>query len=185
MATDLDVITALADELQAQYKTSGPDPWANSPFRWIRDAASARKGAVGKKLFRRWAQQEGFDVKPKRRGTPADCVVNGLDIVVKTGLLWAEGAFTFEQVRRQAYDSVALLALAPHGVYLWVVPIDELWACSEKQHGADTHWLSSATGNVPAALNKCGGTLEAPRAALLEQTLRTSDGGWASALCRV
>jgi hypothetical protein len=177
MVTDLDVITAFADEVQAEYKTSGPDPWANSPFRWIRDAASARKGAVGKKLFRRWAQQERLDVKPKRRGTPADCVVNGLDIVVKTGLLWAEGVFTFEQIRRQDYDSVALLALAPHGVYLWVVPIDELWACSEKQHGADTHWLSFAPGDVPAILTKYGGPLDAARAALLEQALRKRDGG--------
>jgi len=177
MVTDLDVVAALADELQADYETPGPDPWAESSFRWIRDAASARKGAVGKELFRRWAQQEGFDVRAKRRGTPADCVVNGLDVVVKTGLLWAEGVFRFEQIRHQDYDSVALLALAPHSVCLWIVPIDELWACSEEQHGADTHWLSFAPGSVPAVLTKYGGALQAASAALLEQTLRKRTGG--------
>jgi hypothetical protein len=177
MVTDLEAITALADKVRAEYETSGPDPWSDGDFKWIRDAASARKGAVGKKLFWRWAHQEGFDVSRKKRGRPADCVVNGLDVVVKTGLLWAEGNFTFEQIRRQDYDSLALLALAPRAVYLWVVPVDELWALSEKQHGANTHWLSFSPSNVPAGLAKYGGTLEAARASLLEQTLRKRDRG--------
>ena len=108
-ASDLEVIVGLSKALEQEYESDGADPWASSDFRWLRGTASARRGAIGKEMFRRWARQEGFDVQVPAVGQPADCVVDGLDVVVKFGMLWANGSFTFEQIRHQAYDAAALL----------------------------------------------------------------------------
>lgn len=174
--SDLEVMVGLSRALEQEYESDGADPWASSDFRWLRGTAPARRGAIGKEMFRRWARQEGFDVQVPAVGQPADCVVDGLDVVVKFGMLWANGGFTFEQIRHQAYDAVALLALEPHDVHLWVVPLEELWTCSTEQHGPDTHWLSFGMSTVPAAVGKYGGDLTTAGAALLEQTRRKLGG---------
>jgi hypothetical protein len=169
MASDVDVIGAISAALRADYQGADRDPWLGSPFEWIHDQASRRKGAIGKKMFRQWALEEGFDVRSRPRGARCDCVVDGLKVVVKFGLLWAQGTLKFEQIRDEDYDSVALLGLEPDKVHLWVVPLDPLWKGSDEQHGPDTHWLTVRPAAPPAVLQPFGGTLAEARASLLEQ----------------
>lgn len=44
------IIAGLAESLRADYETDAADPWAESPFRWIKKRPSRQVGAIGEKL---------------------------------------------------------------------------------------------------------------------------------------
>jgi hypothetical protein len=159
----------LSAELERERRSASPNPWSGSPFEWLRNEAPARKGALGKEMFKRWATSVGFQVAAPPPRSHCDCVVGGLKIVVKFGLQWANGTLVFEQIRHGEYAAGALLGLEPQHVHLWLVPLDVLWHGSDEQHGAETHWLRFRPERAPAILAPYGGTLAGARAALLEQ----------------
>jgi hypothetical protein len=175
---DFLLIGGLSSELERDYSPDEPNVWADSTFHWISAAQSARKGAVGKKLVRRWAEQEGMSVTAKSdRGH--DFCVDGLRVAVKLSLVWADGGFVFEQIRDQKYDVVSLLALEPARVRLWVVPKEVLWEHAAWQHkgaaGRDTKWLLFPATEPPAWLKPYGGQLARAKKAL-KQARRNSSG---------
>ncbi len=166
---DFLLIGSLSRELERDYSPAEPDVWAGTVFEWISEAQSARKGAVGKKLVRRWAEQEGMDVTAKSdRGH--DFCVDGVRMAVKLSLVWADGGFVFEQIRDQKYDVVSLLALEPTRVRLWIVPKEVLWEHATWQHkgaaGRDTKWLLFPATDPPAWLKSYGGQLARAKKAL-------------------
>lgn len=170
MLSDLDVIGQLGAQLQSERQTSEPSPWAGSPFEWLRNEAPSRKGAIGKELVKRWARSAGFSVTAAPARSQCDCIVAGLKIAIKFGLRWANGILVFEQIRPEGYDAAALLGLEPQRVHLWIIPRDALWRGSDQQHGAETRWLRFRPAQPPPGLAPFGGSLEAARASLLEQT---------------
>src|SRR3982751_48652 len=167
--SDLDVMRRMSCELAREQASTRPNPWSRSPFEWLRNEAPGRKGALGKEMFKRWAESSGFPVAAPPPSSDCDCVVDGLQIVVKFGLRWANGTLVFEQIRNGRYAAGALLGLEPWQVHLWIVPLEVLWCNSDEQHGAETHWLRFRPERPPPSLAPYGGTLANARAALLEQ----------------
>jgi hypothetical protein len=103
--SDFTVFSGLSSKVEAEYKLGGPDPWENSPFQWISEAPSARKGAVGRKLVRGWAEKERLPVANKS-GRGHAFRVSQLCVAVKLSWVWANGLFVFEQIRDEAYDAM-------------------------------------------------------------------------------
>lgn len=151
MASDLVVMAKLSADLEDEHRTRTPNRWVDSPFQWLRHEAPSRKGAIGKEMFKRWAQSAGFEVAAAPPRSQCDCVVAGLKVAVKFGLQWANGTFVFEQIRKQDYAVGALLGLEPQRAHLWVVPRDILWRGSQEQHGSETHWLRFHPSEPPGA----------------------------------
>jgi hypothetical protein len=150
------VFSSLSATVHSNYATSPTNPWAGSPFEWIHDAQSGRKGAVGKRLVRAWAEGEGLHVAGKS-GRGHDFRASGNRVAVKLSLLWSDGRFVFQQIKDQSYDVVALLALEPQRARLWLVPKSVLWQRAEWQHtgreGQDTKWLHFHATMPPAWLS--------------------------------
>jgi hypothetical protein len=166
---DFLVFSGLSKRIEATYAAGGPDPWKGSPFQWISEAQSGRKGAVGKKLVKAWAEHEGLNVKGKS-GRGHAFRVDSVRVAVKLSLIWADGIFVFEQIREENFDVMSLLAVEPRRVRLWIVPKDVLWNNADWQHrgtaGRDTKWLHVPATKPPAWLNSYGGTLRDTRRAL-------------------
>jgi hypothetical protein len=161
------VFSGLSTTVRSSYAPGGPSPWRASPFEWISEAQSGRKGAIGKRLVRRWAEAEGLQVAGKSsRGH--DFEVNGKRVAVKLTLVWSDGRLVFQQIKDQRYDVVALLALEPQRARLWIVPKDVLWRRADWQHtgqaGHDTKWLHFPAAKPPAWLTQGYGRGMLPRA---------------------
>lgn len=70
------VFSGLSATVRSSYTVPATNPWAGSPFEWISDAQSGRKGAVGKHLVRVWAEGEGLQVS-RNRGAVTISVLAG------------------------------------------------------------------------------------------------------------
>ncbi len=166
---DFLVFSGLSKRIEATYAADGPDLWQGSPFQWISEAQSGRKGAVGKKLVKGWAEQEGLNVGAKS-GRGHAFRIDTVRIAVKLSLVWTDRIFVFEQIREDNFDVMSLLAIEPRNARLWIVPKDVLWNNADWQHrgaaGRDTKWLHVSAARPPAWLNPYGGTLRKARRAL-------------------
>lgn len=166
---DFSMFSDLSHAVQVNYTRDEESPWENSPFHWISEAQSGRKGAVGKALVRRWAEQAGMQVAGKS-GKGHDFQIDGLRVAVKLSLVWTDRLFVFQQIRDQNYDVASLLALEPQRVRLWIVPKEVLWEHAGWQHtgaaGHDTKWLHFQATKPCPWLKPYGGTLPRARRAL-------------------
>jgi hypothetical protein len=163
-------VHALASLAASLEPASGfnPDPWAASPFGWIKRRPSRQIGSIGEKLASGWLALRGFDVA-RSPDSEADRLVNGHRVEVKFSTLWASGRFKFQQLRDQRYDFALLLGVAPLDARCWLLPKAEIlrrWQAGDgitSQHtgaeGADTAWLDVALAEPPRWLKAYGGTL--------------------------
>ena len=141
---DFLVFSGLSHQIEATHAASGPNPWIGSPFQWISEVQSGRKGAIGKRLVRGWAEGEGMQVAGKSsRGH--DFQVNGKRVVVKLSLVWSDRRFVFQQIKDQPYDAGgAAGARAPASAAVDRTQERHL-ARADPQHtgqaGHDTKWL--------------------------------------------
>lgn len=165
---DLEVqaLASIAAVLKSDYVKDGQaDPWAGSPFAWIRTRPSRQVGKIGEQLVAGWCAAKGLDVTASH-DSEADRIVGGHRVEIKFSTLWESGVYTFQQIRDQNYDYAILLGLSPFDAHCWVVSKDQLRMHvigHTPQHagkaGTDTFWLSFPVTNPPAWLSQCGGTL--------------------------
>jgi hypothetical protein len=171
---DLALFARLSSAAQSQVHDEAAARWTGSPFEWIRAEPSRRKGSIGELLFREWAEAVGFTVTSPTN-TGHDTRLNDLPVEVKLSLLWATGAFVFQQLRDQDYAVICLLGLEPHAVSLWSVPKEIAWEHATPQHGGasgqDTRWLRFPASTPPTWLSPYGRGLSVAKRAL-EQALR-------------
>ena len=174
LGTDLAFFSRLSAEVQSEYAETGDDPWEASPFAWILNEASRRRGAIGERLVKAWARDCGMTVSGPA-DTGHDCVLDGVKVEVKLSTLWKSGGYKFQQLRDQSYEVAALLGLQPQIVQLWFVPKAEIWTRAVGQHtgagAVDTKWLSFPASSPPSWLGPYGGTLERASSSL-EQARR-------------
>jgi len=175
---DLAFVSRLSAELRGELLDETADVWAASPFGWIRAQPSARKGAIGVAIVRAWANSAGFTVT-RATHSDHDLVVSGLKIEVKLSTLWANGGFTFQQLRDQDYEHVCLLGIEPQEVRLWTLPKPVALKHARGQHtgerGQDTSWVSFKAASPPPWLQPYGDTLSAARR-YLEEAARCAGG---------
>lgn len=166
---DTRLLAGIAAGLMAEYLPLADDPWASSPFGWIKGRPSRQVGKIGEQLVAGWAAARGFDVTASG-DSQADRVINGRRMEIKFSTLWAGGGYTFQQIRDQNYDECFFLGLSPFTASAWVVPKAVLMERPFKpgmshQHagkaGIDTMWLQIVAGSPPAWLANYGGSLAA------------------------
>jgi len=167
------LLASIAAALKDDYLRPEPeDPWAKSPFAWIRALPSSTKGKIGAQLVSGWCAAKGLDVTASG-DTQADRVIAGRRVETKFSTLWEIGVYKFQQIREQAYEYVIALGLSPFDAHCWVISKEVLRAHvigHTPQHrgrgGTDTFWLSFRAGEPPGWLSPCGGSLVQAFAAL-------------------
>lgn len=166
---DVALLAMIATTLMNDYVKPEEDPWAGSPFAWIKSQRSRRVGAIGEQLVAGWCAAKGFDVT-RTGDSDADRVINGKRVEIKFSTLWEKGQYVFQQIRDQRYDYVLLLGISPFSASCWVVPKSVIMDDSPKpgltfQHGGqagrDTRWLRFLADAPPPWLASYGGTLAA------------------------
>jgi hypothetical protein len=176
--TDPDVVllATIATTLMPDYINPAEDPWAGSPFAWIKTRPSRQVGKIGEQLVAGWAAAKGLDVI-RTGDSDADRVINGRRVEIKFSTLWAGGGYTFQQIRDQRYEVALFLGLSPFSASAWVVPKPVLMERPFRpglshQHGGragtDTVWLQFPVTRAPAWLSEFGGPLAAAYALLAQ-----------------
>jgi hypothetical protein len=165
-ATLLEAFDAARIELTA---TPGDDPWENSPFRWIRELQSRRRGKAGELIVTNWLRSEGLEVG-RSASSGSDRTVGLQQVEIKLSTLWDNGQFVFQQIRDQDYRYMVLLGITPESAQVWVVPKTVAMRHSTPQHtgakGAETRWLAFDAANPPSWLSRYGGNSERALAAV-------------------
>lgn len=163
---DVQILASIASALKGDYVGEGRgDPWAGSPFAWIRARPSRQVGKIGEQLVAGWCAAKGLDVTAS--GDPeADRVIGGRRVEIKFSTLWATGVYKFQQIRDQNYEFAICLGISPFDAHCWVIPkilLRRYVIHHTPQHrgrrGVDTFWLSVDVANPPEWLAPCGGTL--------------------------
>lgn len=161
---EVQLLASIAATLQGDYGNKS-DPWAGSPFAWIRTRPSRQVGKIGEQLVSGWCAAKGLDVMASG-DSQADRIIGGRRVEIKFSTLWESGIYKFQQIREQNYEYAICLGVSPFNASCWVVSKDLLRAHvigHTPQHkgrsGTDTFWLSFPAESPPAWLFPCGGTL--------------------------
>ena len=164
--TELESLFSIAKSLKSSYvRDEQSDPWANSPFAWIKSRPSRQVGKIGEQLVAEWCKQKQFIVS-KSGDSEADLVLNGHRIEIKFSTLWESGVYTFQQLRDQSYEFAFLLGLSPfaaHGWFVSKVVLQQYVIGHTPQHagkaGSDTYWMTFPPATPPNWLTPYGGTM--------------------------
>lgn len=168
---EVNALAGIAAKLAPTYVDPEKDPWAGSPFAWIRTRPSRQVGKIGEQLVADWAAAKGLKVA-RTGDAEADRIINGRRVEIKFSTLWAGGGYKFQQIRDQRYDILLCLGLSPFTASCWVIPKADIQdALHGKSHldgltgqhtgaaAADTRWLSFHAERPPDWLRKYGGRL--------------------------
>lgn len=143
--------------------TGALDPWANSPYRWLRELQSRTRGKAGEQIITTWLRSEGFSVTSPD-SSDADRCISLHEVEIKLSTRWDSGVYTFQQIRDQEYRYAILLGVSPDRINVWVLPKAVALKFSTPQHtgkeGAETRWLSFPADNPPKWLKRYGGDIE-------------------------
>jgi hypothetical protein len=162
------LLAAIAATLKGDYVREGEaDPWAGSPFAWIRALPSRQKGKIGEQLVSGWCAAKGLDVTAAG-DSEADRIIGGSRVEVKFSTLWRTGIYKFQQIREQNYEYLVCLGVSPFDAHSWVLSKNLVMAYvigHTPQHrgraGTDTFWLSLDPAHPPDWLAGAGGKLGA------------------------
>lgn len=163
---EVSMLATIAGALKSDYVREGADdPWAGSPFAWIRTRPSRQVGKIGEQLVAGWCAAKGFDVM-RSHDSEADRVIAGRRVEIKLSTLWRSGVYKFQQLRDQNYEFALCLGISPFDAHCWVMSkavLREHVIGHTPQHtgrgGHDTFWLSFDASSPPAWLASCGGRL--------------------------
>ena len=101
-SSDEQFLVSLAAGLQRDYDENAAVDWTGSPFLWIKQSPSARRGAVAAKLVEAWCVRHGLSVAA---APDSDCdrLVSGVRTEIKSSTLWDAGFYKFQQIRDQNF----------------------------------------------------------------------------------
>lgn len=161
---DVQALAAIAATLEPTYRVEG-DPWAGSPFAWIRTQKSRRVGKIGEQLVSGFLAARDFDIA-HTSDSEADRLINGHRAEIKFSTLWEAGIYKFQQIRNQEYEFAVCLGVSPFDAHCWVLPKSILLQHvigTLGQHGGaggqDTAWISLAPNAAPVWMRPYGGRL--------------------------
>lgn len=171
---DVRLLAMIAGTLKGDYVREGDaDPWAGSPFAWIRTRPSRQVGKIGEQLVAGWCAAKGLDVV-NTGDSEADRVIAGRRVEIKFSTLWESGVYKFQQLRDQNYSHAICLGISPFDAQCWVLSKDVLREHvigHTPQHtgrgGTDTFWLSFDASTPPTWMRPHGGSLSAAGRILL------------------
>ena len=165
---EVQLLAALSEGLKSEYQTEEDLSWLQSPFGWIRNQTSRRKGAIGEKLVAGWCAARDINVV-RSPDAEADRVLEGFRTEIKFSTLWANQTYKFQQIRDQDYQLLVCLGISPFTAHAWVFEKEfvvsniGLVPGLSHQHGGaegrDTAWLSVSPADVHSWMNTYGGDL--------------------------
>ena len=165
-APDVRMLAHASRTLQEEYDSrEGEEVWKGSTFAWIKSRPPKQKGTICERLVSGYLETRGFDIA-RAPDAEADRLVDGVRVEIKSSMLWAGGAYRFQQLRDQNYAFVICLGISPFDVHCWALPkkvVMERWQSGaiSSQHGGrggrDTAWLHVVAGEEPAWLRPWGG----------------------------
>jgi hypothetical protein len=86
------MLAAIAGALKGDYvREWDGDPWAGSPFAWIRTRPSRQVGKIGEQLLAGWCAAKGLDITSSG-DSEADRVIAGRRVEIKFSTLWRAGS---------------------------------------------------------------------------------------------
>lgn len=161
------ILASIASMLKSDYiREEADDPWARSPFGWIKTLPSRQVGKIGEQLVAGWCAAKGLDVTISG-DSEADRVIAGKRVEIKFSTLWKSGIYKFQQFRDQNYEFAICLGISPFDAHCWVISkamLGEHVIGHTPQHtgkgGTDTFWLSVDPSKPPEWLKSCGGRLK-------------------------
>jgi hypothetical protein len=169
MDTAPELLGAFAAARTELETTTGDDPWETSPFRWIRDLQSRRRGKAGELIISNWLRELNVTVG-RSSSSGSDRTAGLQQVEIKLSTQWDTGQFAFQQLRDQDYHYVILLGITPDEARIWVLPKAVAMRHSTPQHtgsqGAETRWLCFDAANPPVWLDRYGGTPQRSMAAV-------------------
>ena len=119
---EVHVLASIATVLKTEYVREGiADPWAGSPFAWVRTMPSRRVGKIGEQLVSGWCAAKGLDVL-RSPDSEADRIIGSRRVEIKFSTLWESGTYTFQQFRNQNYEYAICLGISPFDAHCWVLP---------------------------------------------------------------
>ncbi len=171
---DFETLAHLSIALREQHIARTDFLWEGSPFEWIRNEPSRRRGKIGEQLIEGWCVEMGLAVESSP-DSDCDLLVGGRRVEVKFSTLWENGLVVFQQIRNQDYHFMICLGVTPNDARLWIIPKYELFSQPEgisPQHGGsagrDTLWMRVSFINPPRWLSAYGGTLREGTEMLLD-----------------
>ncbi|PKO20737.1 MAG: hypothetical protein CVU38_18545 [Chloroflexi bacterium HGW-Chloroflexi-1] len=115
------LLASIASTLKGDHVREGAaDPWAGSPFAWIRTRPSRQVGKIGEQLVAGWCAAKDLDVVSSG-DSQADRVIAGRRVEIKFSTLWESGVYKFQQIRDQDYDFAICLGISPFNAHCWVI----------------------------------------------------------------
>ncbi len=118
---EVQLLASIAATLKSDYvREESSDPWAGSPFAWIRTRPSRQVGKIGEQLIAGWCAAKGLDVVSSR-GSEADRIIAGRRVEIKFSTLWESGVYKFQQLRDQDYEFAVCLGISPFNAHCWVI----------------------------------------------------------------
>ncbi len=161
---EVQALAAISALLEPTYRVDG-DPWAGSPFAWIRSQKSRRVGKIGEQLVSGFLAARNFDVA-HTGDSQADRLINGHRAEIKFSTLWETGVYKFQQVRNQDYEFAICLGVSPFDAHCWALPKSILLQHvigKLGQHGGaggqDTAWISLTPDAPQPWMKPYGGRL--------------------------
>jgi hypothetical protein len=166
MDPDVLMLASIAATRKGDYVREGrDDPWAGSPFEWIRTRPSRQVGKIGEQLVAGWCAAKGLDVTSSW-DAEADRVIAGRRVEIKFSTLWESGVYKFQQIRDQDYEFAVCLGVSPFDAHCQVISkavLRQYVIGHTPQHtgkgSVDTFWLSFEAASLTAWLAPCGGHL--------------------------
>ena len=163
--SEFDLLASIASYVRKDFDEQ-EQIWEGSPFEWIKSLPAARRGKLGKHLVSAWCAAKGLSIDVSK-DSEADLLINGHRVEIKFSTLWKVGTYRFQQIRDQNYEYATCLGISPFQAHCWVISKELL-----RQHvighmpqhtgskGTETFWIIVDPENIPAWLEKCGGTLD-------------------------
>jgi hypothetical protein len=110
--------------------------WKNSRYEFLKTLSATKKGSVGETIVKKILENRFKNVN-KHIGNEYDLTQSKKRIEVKTSILNDTGLYKFLQIRLDDnYTHVALLAIEPKSIRLFLVPKYELGGL-KPQHGGE------------------------------------------------
>lgn len=120
------LLASIAEAIKPDYvNNQEDDPWARSPFGWIKSRPSRQVGKIGEQLVAGWCAAKGFNVN-RSSSSEADRIIENKLVEIKFSTLWETGIYKFQQIRDQNYDFVFCLGISPLDAHCWVISKETL-----------------------------------------------------------
>lgn len=137
------------------------DLWKNSPFEWTLQLPPRSKGKMARRLLLNLCASKGL-LPDKLTNSGETLIFNGIRYAVKFSLLWKNGLYKFQQIKKQGPENIICLGISPFEAHCWVFGRDYAISYGNIQHkGANDaeYWLSINPKAIPEWAVNHGGSL--------------------------